>query len=301
LEPNNVIGRLACWIGRNGFPQIAFATSDNFLVVGTCKDFACTEWAVRSRLVQCTFGDTIAGMISAEGFPLLVHVGADRSVATSCVDVTCSNTPTQIQMDIDRAAYVSMAISADGRPIIAMYFISASTLKVIKCSDVACRAAPGTAITVDGSGSVAGAFVDIKIGNDNLPIMSYQYDSRILRVLHCGTADCSALRTLTDVVTNADGRPTGEHTSLVIGPDSVPVIAFYDSGHQTLSFARCRDERCTTGATTVTIDPTVGVGKYPSLLFGPDMAPTIAYYDEGAARAKMIHCANAFCVPYVRF
>jgi len=80
--------------------------------------------------------------------------------------------------------YNSIAIGADGFPVISYYDQSNDDLKVVKCGDAACTVAGNTITTVDSTGSV-GEYTSIAIGADGFPVISY-YDqsNRDLKVLN---------------------------------------------------------------------------------------------------------------------
>eukprot|EP00762_Andalucia_godoyi_P004969 ANDGO_01441.mRNA.1 hypothetical protein len=299
IVPDKVVGRIGFWVSRRGFPQIVYAGEDNALRVVTCADYACLTTLPIRKIADCTFGDTISAMIGAHGFPMIAHVGASSTVVTYCSDDLCDTFASTV-IDIGKAAYISMAVGPDSFPLIALYFIASSSIKVVKCGDIRCAdSSRFRSVAVDGSGTVAGAFVDLKFGNDGLPIMSYQQENA-LRIVHCRSQDCFT-RDLTTVDSNPDGASTGEWTSLQFGVDGIPIVAFYNSAGRNLRFARCRDETCVTGASVVTVDDSGNCGKYVSLILGPDLAPTMAYFDESVSRAKFLHCSNPFCIPYARF
>jgi hypothetical protein len=87
-------------------------------------------------------------------------------------------------------AYTSIAIGADGLPVISYYAGSNNDLKVAHCDDVACTSA--TLNTVDSTGSV-GSHTSIVIGADGLPVISY-YDgsNNDLKVAHCDDVACTS-------------------------------------------------------------------------------------------------------------
>ena len=91
----------------------------------------------------------------------------------------------------------------------------------------------------------------------------------------------------------------GDHTSITIGADGLPIISYYDGGNQNLKVAHCDDIACAS-KTDVTLDSDGDVGKYTSITIGADGLPIISYYDGGNQNLKVAKCSNALCAPYFR-
>jgi hypothetical protein len=80
----------------------------------------------------------------------------------------------------------------------------------------------------------------------------------------------------------------GLNSSLAIGTDGRPLIAYRDETNGTLKVAHCNDAACT-GATLSTIDS----GNYPALAIGADGRGVIAYVAAGSLKAA--HCNDVAC------
>ena len=88
----------------------------------------------------------------------------------------------------DVGYFTSVAISADGLPLISYYDVTNSDLKVAHCNDVACSAASTS--TLDSAGYV-GLYTSVTIGADGLPLISYyDYTNGDLKVAHCADTSC---------------------------------------------------------------------------------------------------------------
>ena len=57
-------------------------------------------------------------------------------------------------------------------------------------------------------------------------------------------------------------------------------------------------QACT--ATTATLDSAGNVGNDTSVTVGADGLGLISYYDSTNGDLKVAHCADTFCVPYLR-
>jgi hypothetical protein len=185
--------------------------------------------------------------------------------------------------------YTSIAIGADGLPLISHYANPPNfDLKVAHCNDTACTSA--SVATLDSVGDV-GQYTSVAIGADGLGLISY-YDvtNTALKVAHCNDAACStaALATLDD---SAD---VGQYTSITVGADGLGLIGYYDNTNDDLKVAHCNDALCSAAA-LVTLDTGGNVGQWTSIAIGVDGLPLISYYDSTNTALKVAHCNDAAC------
>ena len=205
----------------------------------------------------------------------------------------CHNLPPAI-MTLDSfnrtGQYTSMAIGADGAPVISYNDTSSNVLRVAKCLNAACV---GVAFNmVDGAGSV-GLYNAIAVGTDGNPVISY-YDSTNanLKVAKCGNADCTS----GNIVTLMDSMgAVGQHTAIAIGLDGAPVISYYDVTNQTLKVAKCTNAFCTGASTRTTVDSAGAVGLHTSIAIGADGNPVMSYHDQTNGDLKVAKCVNPAC------
>ena len=87
----------------------------------------------------------------------------------------------------------------------------------------------------------------------------------------------------------------GQHTSVTVGVDGLPVISYYDDTNDHLKVAHCGNADCTSGNTITTVDSGGDVGGHTSLTVGADGLPVISYRDQTNKNLKVAHCANAAC------
>lgn len=109
-------------------------------------------------------------------------------------NVVCARMPIGARNILDSTGNVgantSIAIGADGNPIISYSDFSNADLKVVKCSNPSCSTF-NTPIALDSAGNV-GKYTSIAISTDGNPIISY-YDGSNgdLKIYSCGDANCS--------------------------------------------------------------------------------------------------------------
>ena len=133
----------------------------------------------------------------------------------------------------DVGADLSVAIGADGLPLISYYNATGQNLKVAHCNDVACSSA--TTPTLDSDGDV-GQHTSIAIGSDGLGLISY-YDATnsALKVAHCDNTACSSAT----ITTLENANDVGTDTSIAIGVDGFGLISFRDDSSLNLRVAHC--------------------------------------------------------------
>jgi predicted regulator of Ras-like GTPase activity (Roadblock/LC7/MglB family) len=136
----------------------------------------------------------------------------------------------------------SIAIGADGLPVISYRDSTALALKVAKCANAACTGV-ATITTVDDPVNSVGAQTSIAIGTDGLPVVSY-FDNTAgaLKVAKCANAACTGVATITTVDDPANA--VGFFTSIAIGADGLPVISYFDNTADALRVAKCGTRSC---------------------------------------------------------
>ena len=181
--------------------------------------------------------------------------------------------------------YSSIAIGADGLPLIAFYNQTTASLQIAKCTTIDCE----TAIisTLDSAGDV-GQFPSLGIGSDGLGVMSY-YDASNgdLKLAKCKNLTCS-----TAAVTTVDStKDVGKFSSLVVS-DNLPRIAYYDATNGDLKYARCNDDACSK-PDIETIESTGDVGQWAAITLVGDGRPIIAFYDATSRAIGVAACTES--------
>ncbi|MCK9485690.1 MAG: hypothetical protein M0R73_03165 [Dehalococcoidia bacterium] len=201
----------------------------------------------------------------------------------------------------------AVGIGADGRPLIAYRFGPRRALTVAHCGDTTC-ADPGAITiteldpgpTVLDPGTDTGVNPSMTIGRDGLAIIAYHDRARgALKIAHCDNAACtSATIAVLDRSPNAVAgtEGVGSDTSIQIGPDGLPVIAFRDGDQDALMLARCSDHRCTQAViSTIVREPGRSPGHDASMVLAPDGSPIVAYSDWSDDGVYVAKCATVTC------
>lgn len=286
-------------IGADGLPVISYFDSVLGLTVAHCGNAACTTGNAIDVVDPGTVGWYTSIAIGSDNLPVISYkdFGANRLKVAHCGDAACSGGNVAAVVD-DPANSVgtqtSIAIGADGLPVISYMDDTAAALKVAHCGNADCTA--GNAITtVDDPANVVGYFSSIAIGSDSLPVISYfDYTAGALKVAHCGNVACTAGNVI--AIVDAPGNSVGWFDSLVIGTDGLPVISYYDNTALSLKVAHCGNAACTAANAITTVDdPANYVGQYTSLAIGTDGLPVISYQDVTANTLKVAKCGTRTC------
>ena len=238
--------------------------------------------------------------IGADGLPVISY--RDNTAlalkVAKCANAACTGTPTVTTVD-DPANNVgidtSIAIGADGFPVISYLDSTTFNLKVAKCANAVCTGG-ATITTVDNSADVLGFFTAIAIGADGRPVISYfDATAAALKVAKCANAACTGTATIS-TVDDPPANSVGRDSSIAIGTDGLPVISYEDNTAGALRVAKCANAACTViAATTIVDDPANSVGQDTSIAIGTDGRPVISYRDNTAGALKVAKCANAAC------
>jgi hypothetical protein len=238
--------------------------------------------------------------VPADGNPVISYFDdtANTLKVLKCGDPGCGGPSTITTVDDPPLGgvgeYSSLAIGADGLPVIAYYDSGLLSLKVAKCQTAACNGAV-TITQVDNPANTVGQYASIAIGTDGLPVISYfDQTAGTLKVAKCGNAACNAGNTLTTV--DDPVNVVGDHSSIAVPADGRPVIAYRDVTGGDLRIMKCGNAACTSGNVTNVIDNAFFVGQFTSIAIGADGLPVVSYYHD-IGRLKVAKCRDAACTP----
>lgn len=197
----------------------------------------------------------------------------------------------------------SMALGADGFPVIAYLDVTSDEVLVAKCSDVECSAGVTVNVIDPGVPSTVGGDPDLAIGADGNPVISYfDEDDAALKVAHCTDPACDDAPTITliDDVSTADN---GRYSAIAIRPDHYPVIAYQHralggAGGSGLRVAECTSADCSGEVRLYTLDFRAGEisGVEPDVAIGSDGGAAISYYDTTTTSLKLAKCSTHSCI-----
>lgn len=195
----------------------------------------------------------------------------------------------------------AITIGKDGLPVIAYLYhrkvAGSDAVKVIKCRTATCDSFSNLTNQIGPITFYADSTISMAIGSDGFPVISYCDDSAGFGTLHvakCYDSMCSIVNTI-PVFVLGDGHTTGWQSSITIGTDGFPIIAYGDNSVKDLRVAKCNDLECA-DVTITSVDSTAAnVGDYPSITIGSDGLPVISYYDATNYDLKVLKCGTASC------
>lgn len=193
-----------------------------------------------------------------------------------------------------------LIIGADGLPSIAyrygLSFPGPASARLAKCLDLACTQATLTAL----SEARYGQFISATLSPNGFPLLAFSaLPQGSPNVVQCTTATCSGRSPLSDI--DASAVVGGWRTSIAVGSDGLPFVAYHDSGSndtgftQDLKFVKCANQDCSVTAQVLNLDSSGINGMHPDTLLGPDGTPLIAYFDSTNGRIKYIRCLQPDC------
>ena len=277
-------------IGADGNPIISYYDATNrSLKIAACSNPKCTDATVST--IDSNNGDvgqysSIA--IGANGNPIISYFDATSYAlkVASCDNPVCTTAHTTRFADNGNVGFhSSIAIGSDGRPVISYYDATNEDLKIAACDSFTCSSAHR--YTIDTTGNV-GEDTSIAIGTDGNPIISYldrsNYD---LKIAHCGHSRCDP-NALNTVINSYDVmNVSGFYTSIAIGVDGYPVVAYVDSNLNQVKILHCTDLSCLNGNINIVDDDTGGTVQYTSLAIGADGVPIVSYQDGSSGDVKV--------------
>jgi hypothetical protein len=156
-----------------------------------------------------------------------------------CNDRACAGsneTISTVDSAGDVGEFASLAIGANGNPVIAYYKRSTGNLRVARCNDPACTGGNETRTTVVSAGDV-GQFASLGLGLDGRPdVAFFDLTSEDLRLARCNDAACAGGN---EKVTTLDSAGSvGQYASLAIGLDGIPIVAYLDATNAKNKVAR---------------------------------------------------------------
>jgi len=279
-------------IGKDGLPVIVYRDdTSGDLKVAKCGNLVCSAGNTITIVDANSVTESTSITIGDDGFPLISY---DSNVydtmkgplkVLKCGNTSCSAGNIITYLD-QYSGSNSIAVGADGLPVIGYTGPHFYSLNLLKCGNLSCSA--GNAISVVYTwphNSQGQQYPSIKMGSDNLPLIS----SIGPKVTHCTDPFCySNLLSWIDV--------NGTDSSLAVGRDGLPIISYFDTFYGHLKVAHCGNVSCSANNDVRTIDSSGSdVGHNTSIAIGSDGLPIIIYWDRTSGYLKVAHCASVTC------
>jgi hypothetical protein len=201
----------------------------------------------------------------------------------------------------DVGQYSSLAIGADGLPIVS-YYDTAGALKFARCSDPACTTS--TATTIEPG---AGQYSSMVVAANGLPVIaSYSSSQLALHATRCVDRRCGNVGVKVATASSNKGR----WASAAVGADGLPIIS-YNEGHltgsgptihevNTVEVLHCSDVNCSNTGGANIIYSGIG-GASTSIAIGTDGFPVVSYGDSVNHALMVTHCLDQVCIGHEDF
>jgi hypothetical protein len=260
---------------------------------------ALSNWQIQTVDSVGRVGEYSSLALDALGNPVISYFADDAGdlKLAHCGSVNCGGTNSVQLVDVPGLVGVqsSLVIDANGNPVISYFDSGDGALKLARCGNPDCSAG-NTIERVDTGGPrirVVGLYSSIALDSAGNPVISY-YDASNddLKLVHCGSPDCSVDNLIQVVDSVGD---VGLHTSLVLDSSGNPVISYYDNTNVDLKLVHCGSTDCSAGNSIQVVDGTGLVGRYTSLELDTSGNPIISYTDFTNRDLKLARCGNADC------
>jgi hypothetical protein len=212
--------------------------------------------------------------------------------------VYAATTPNSISLADDGeggpvGAYSSLALDANGYPVVSYWDSSANDLRILHCNDPNCSGQDESITVPDTNG---GTHTSLALDASGFPVVAYNSASvGGLAILHCNDPNCEG-----GDESIALGAPGGRQwMSIELDASGYPVVSA--SSGFALQVLRCNDADCAGGdESLVNVDASPGnVGQYSSLELDASGFPVISYYYHNGTLAggelRVLHCNDLYC------
>ncbi|BCB83973.1 hypothetical protein Psuf_012860 [Phytohabitans suffuscus] len=178
-----------------GLALVAYTdgTPHGDLKVARCHNSDCSASTAVTVDAAGTSGRQPSITVGRDGLAIIAHERTDpdgKVVVSRCVNVLCTATTNSV-LDTTGSlgATPSIAIGADGFPVVAYSHPAGPSLRVARCENVACTAA--TRSTVETSAGLGWLRPSVLVAPDGRPVVGYWRESEAaLRVVDCGNVLC---------------------------------------------------------------------------------------------------------------
>jgi len=167
-------------------------------------------------------------------------INADGSLNCELLPVSFDRV---LESNGDVGSSVSIALRADGRPVLAHHNNTLGSLRLFSCLDAACLS--GLSRTLDSAGADVGERTSIAIRPNGFPVVVYRdVAAQSLKLYDCASDTCTSgtVRLLDDSVN------VSSNIAMVLRSDGRPFIAYYETTGITLRAYDCANINCSSGA-----------------------------------------------------
>ena len=295
-----------------------YDTTNGNLKILRCGNVTCTAGIyLASPDTVGLVGRYSSVAMDASGFAVVSYfddTNLDLKVL-ACGDQWCSagNTISTLDSAGTVGTYTSLALDANGYPVISYYDTTNGDLKLVHCQTATCAAPPGPTATPTSTPTVTQTPT-----RTNTPTITPTRTSTPTRTntptvtptpTRTSTFTVTATRTATPTATPQPGTTTilttvdstgvvGWWTSLKLDSSENPVVSYYDGTNGKLKVLHCGTLTCSgAGNTFATPDTGGNNGPNTSLVLDSQGRPVVSYYNQTSGDLRFVRCGDAACTP----
>ena len=235
--------RTAC---RSSATSAIRGTDGNF-EVAHCNDVACGTFSTSVAVTDDYVSKYTWSGIGADGMPVFSfqrwYSGDEDIHLLHCDDVACTSSTNSNITNLDDPRSPVMTIGADGLPLIMLEYYYGGSVRFFHCDNTVCTSATMISPSHDWSNTQSAQDkLSLTVGTDGLPFATLSgvnaFPERLL-ALHCSDYMCSTVG-----ATVIETAGAGGETSVTIGVDGNPLIAYRNSTSNDLMVTHCSNKLC---------------------------------------------------------
>jgi hypothetical protein len=241
----------ALTIGADGLPMIGFRWSggaSGTLRTAHCDDVACASFTTNDAVANDYVNNSMSAGLGSDG---MVHFGYQRwqsgdedVMVARCNDIECATATAATLTNLDDPRGQGMVIGDDGLPILVYVYYYGGGTHFVHCDNHLCSSATDSGIgTVWGNTQASQYKHSITVGTNGLPFSTLSGVNAVpdqLLGFHCTDAACTHAGATVIETSGAGGE-----TSVTIGVDGNPLIAYRNSTDNDLMVTHCSTPMCT--------------------------------------------------------
>lgn len=297
-DASTLIGKYtSITLDHSGNPVVSYYDETNTaLKVLHCGNATCsTGNTIATPDSTGTVGHYTSVTVDGNNFPVVSYYDATagKLKVLHCGNSACTAGNSIVKPDLGSSNGVqsSVKLNAAGRPVVAYFDFTNTSLKLLTCGNANCTAG-NTITTVDSAGDV-GRYPSMQLDSSGFPAISYLDGTNgKLKVLRCGNAGCTAGNTFASI---GSSGIVGYFSSLALDAGNNPIVSYWDRTNGDLNVVRCGNASCSTGNNIAIPDSAGTTGMYTSLKLDASGNPVVSYYDSTNGNLKVLHCGSATC------
>lgn len=275
----------------DGLPVLAFAApsggAQHLLICGT---LSCSAGNTIRTLASDSFGAMSWVAVRSDNVPVVGYfanaAGGYENHLAVCNDVTCSSHVMRNLVGTEGHSMAGLRIRPNSTPVVVLRQFTAQTHALYDCNDTSCSS--GTVRSL--AQGLAGRFVpSLAVRSDNRALVANASFTTGSFLHDCVDAGCSSNNTRV-----FSAGQTFNQSALAIRSDGRPLVAYVESGTNTLKLFDCANADCTSGSARALDQVQIGSDEQISLTVRSDNRPVLAYPVDNN-QVRLLMCASAGC------